>query len=167
MLIKFNLNNKDVQVDVNPKKRLLDVLREEFEMTSVKEGCGKGECGACTVFFEGKRVNSCLVPIFQAADKKVVTLEHVKSWEAYKILENSFIENGAVQCGFCIPGFIMSTVSLFNETDGKLNKPMIEEKLGGNICRCTGYSKIVDSIYSFADDNAFLMKIKEGFTNEK
>ncbi len=166
MLIKFNLNYKDVEIDVNPKKRLLDLLREDFLMLSIKEGCGKGECGACTVFFEGKRVNSCLIPAFQLNNKQVITLEKIKEWDAYKLLENSFIEKGAVQCGFCIPGFIMSTISLFNETSGNLTKNAIEEGLGGNICRCTGYSKIVEAIYSFTEDDNFAAKIKEGFSNE-
>ncbi|MFH0733969.1 MAG: (2Fe-2S)-binding protein [bacterium] len=166
MLIKFKLNYKDVKIDVNPKKRLLDILREDFLMLSVKEGCGKGECGACTVMFEGNRVNSCLIPAFQVENKHVITLEAVKEWEAYKLLENSFIENGAVQCGFCIPGFIMSTISLFNETSGNLTKVAIEEGLGGNICRCTGYSKIVDAIYNFSSDTNFFAKIKEGFDYE-
>ena len=166
MKIEFNLNNKEVSIDANPKTRLLDILRDNFNLTSVKEGCGKGECGACTVFLDGKRVNSCLIPAFQVQNKKVITLEHVKTWNSYKQLENSFLENGAVQCGFCIPGFIMSTISLFNESETALSKKSIEEGLGGNICRCTGYSKIVDAIYSFTENTDFISTINSEFKNE-
>ncbi len=166
MKIEFRLNNNEVSVDINPKTRLLDLLRDNFELTSIKEGCGKGECGACTVFLEGKRVNSCLVPAFQVIGKNVITLEYVKTWDSYKLLETSFLENGAVQCGFCIPGFIMSTISLFNESNEKLTKTSIEEGLGGNICRCTGYSKIVDAIYSFTENSNFICKLNSEFKNE-
>lgn len=159
MKIEFVLNNKEVSIDINPKTRLLDLLRDNFNLTSVKEGCGKGECGACTVFLDGRRVNSCLVPAFQVNGKRVITLEYVKTWESYRLLEKSFLEYGAVQCGFCIPGFIMSTISLFNETKERLTKKSIEEGLGGNICRCTGYSKIIEAIYSFSEDENFISKL--------
>ncbi|HPN39743.1 MAG TPA: (2Fe-2S)-binding protein [Melioribacteraceae bacterium] len=166
MKIEFTLNNKKVSITTNPKTRLLDLLRDEFELISIKEGCGKGECGACTVFLDGKRVNSCLIPSFQVNGKKVVTLEFVKTWDTYKMLENSFLEKGAVQCGFCIPGFIMSTISLFNESNELLTKTRIEEGLGGNICRCTGYSKIIDAIYAFSEDTNFISKLNSDFNYE-
>lgn len=167
MKINFTLNNENVYLDIEPKLRLLDVLRDKFNLISIKEGCGKGECGACTIFLDGKRVNSCLIPVFQVNGKDVKTLEYVKTWKSYKLLENSFLENGAVQCGFCFPGFIMSSLSLFNEKNGKLSKSEIEEGLGGNICRCTGYAKIVDSIYSFSEDKNFISLINFEFNNEK
>ncbi|HHF53486.1 MAG TPA: 2Fe-2S iron-sulfur cluster binding domain-containing protein, partial [candidate division WOR-3 bacterium] len=101
MKIRFVLNHKKVEIDVDPLKRLLDVLREDFALKGVKEGCGEGECGACAVLINGKLMNSCLVPVAQVDGKEVLTIEGYKNTKKYKIIEEAFLEAGAVQCGFC------------------------------------------------------------------
>ncbi len=129
----FQLNGKKVSVDTHPAKRLLDVLREECELTGTKEGCGEGECGACTVIIDGEAVCSCLVPVGQVAGAKVTTIEGVRH-----PLQKTFVTEGGAQCGICTPGMIMMALKL-----GR--KPTLEEiktGLAGNLCRCTGYSAI-------------------------
>jgi aerobic-type carbon monoxide dehydrogenase small subunit (CoxS/CutS family) len=148
--IAFTLNNEKVIVEVDPQWTLLHLLREVLEMTGTKEGCGYGECGACTVIIDGQAVNSCLYPVIEAEGRNIETIEGValKSGGLDPI-QNAFVDEGAVQCGFCTPGMIMSAKALL---DGK-QKPTedeIKESIEGNLCRCTGYVKIMDAIKSVA-----------------
>ena len=145
MKIEFILNNKKQIIDVNPTRRLLDILREDFKLSSVKEGCGEGECGACVVLMDGRAVNSCLVPAGNIVGKSIVTLEEFKHTARYKMIEKCFLEAGSVQCGFCTPGFVMATESLLNENPHPSEKE-IKEGLSGNLCRCTGYNMIFDGV---------------------
>ncbi len=140
--ISLNINDIIYNVDIREDDRLIDVLRDKLKLTGTKEGCGEGECGACSVIIDGDLVNSCLVLAFQAGGKKITTIEGVK--EEY--LKQAFIDIGAVQCGFCTPGMILSGKSIL---DKKISPSKQEIRIGisGNLCRCTGYNKIVDAIY--------------------
>ncbi|MCD6102794.1 MAG: (2Fe-2S)-binding protein [Thermotogae bacterium] len=141
MRIAFNLNGKNYHRDVSEEKRLLDFLREDMNMTSVKEGCGEGECGACTVIIDGKAVNSCLILAVEIDGHSVLTLEGLKN----DIIQQAFIDSGAIQCGFCTPGMIMSTKALLDSVKNPTEE-QIKTALEGNICRCTGYIKIIDAV---------------------
>lgn len=143
--IKFNLNYEDIVVDVEPDKRLVDFLRDDLGLTSVKEGCGEGECGACTVILDKKAVTSCTVLAPQVDGCSVITLEGLSKNGELDKLQESFIEAGAVQCGFCTPGMILSAKALMMENPN----PTIEEikrAMAGNLCRCTGYKKIIEAV---------------------
>jgi carbon-monoxide dehydrogenase small subunit len=136
--MRFTLNGRRVDVEAHPMKRLLDVLREDCGFTGTKEGCGEGECGACTVLVDGQPVNSCLVPFAHARGRTVVTIEGLRSHP----LQRSFVEEGGAQCGICTPGMIMAAVAL-----GR--RPALEKVrvgLAGNLCRCTGYAAIYRAI---------------------
>jgi aerobic carbon-monoxide dehydrogenase small subunit len=138
-IMRFVLNGKRTRVDAHPMKRLLDALREDCALTGTKEGCGEGECGACTVLVDGLPVNSCLVPLAQVAGARVTTIEGLRGSHA---LQRAFVDHGGAQCGICTPGMIMAAVAL-----GR--KPSMEDirvGLAGNLCRCTGYSAIYRSI---------------------
>lgn len=145
MKIEFILNGKKQKIEVDPAYRLIDLLREDFAMTSVKEGCGEGECGACIVLMNGKAVNSCLVPAGIIDGSKILTLEGFRNTKNYKIIEESFIEAGSVQCGFCTPGIVMSAEALLRENPNPTEEE-IKIALEGNLCRCTGYNMIVKGI---------------------
>jgi len=145
MKIDFIVNGKKVELDTNPTRRLLDVLREDLGLLGIKEGCGEGECGACAVLLDGKLVHSCLVPLANARGKEILTIEGLKNTEAYKIIQDAFLDAGSVQCGFCTPGFVMSTYALLkNNPDPK--EEDIKKAISGNLCRCTGYQMIIDAI---------------------
>ena len=142
--IKFTLNGKPVEVDVDPNIRALDFLRDVMGMTSVKEGCSEGECGACTIIVNGRNVHSCLMLAVELDGKDVWTLEGlVEKGETY--ISEAFVEAGAIQCGFCTPGFIISTKVLLDENPNPTDEE-IEKALEGNICRCTGYIKIKKAV---------------------
>ncbi len=145
MRIDFVLNNESVSIYVPGMTRLLDVLRDEFHLTGTKEGCGEGECGACTVIIDGKAVNSCLVPICQVQDAKVTTIEGLEKEGKLNRLLQAFYEKGAVQCGFCTPGILMSAYA-YLENSGDNDPQKIKEALAGNLCRCTGYKKIIEAV---------------------
>ncbi len=145
MKINFVLNEEKVEIDVNPMRRLLDVLREKFNLTGAKEGCGEGECGACTVLLEGKPTTSCLVNMINVKDKEVLTAENISKKPLGKLLVQCFDETNAVQCGFCFPGFLISSYH-YLKTDGEKNLEKIKKALAGNICRCSGYVKIFDAV---------------------
>ena len=161
MRSKFKVNSQSVEIDVHPKKRLLDILRDDFNLTGTKEGCGKGECGACTVLMNGRRVNSCLVPALQLDGARIVTIEGLEQWQSFSAIERAYIENGAVQCGFCISGFVMSTASLLTEVQFPVTQSEIKSALGGNLCRCTGYSKIIQAIQQLANQSEIVQQIRE------
>lgn len=143
--IKFILNGKNVVFKGNPLTRLLDVLRETFNLTGSKEGCSEGECGACSVLRNGKLVTSCLIPIGAVEGDSIITIEGLKDTKQGKCIVDSFAKGGAVQCGFCIPGMVMAAQALLLENP-KPSEQDIRVAISGNICRCTGYDLIVESI---------------------
>jgi carbon-monoxide dehydrogenase small subunit len=135
-------------MEVRPGETLLHVLRERLRLTGTKEGCGKGECGACTVLLDGKPVNSCLVLAFEVDGREVVTIEGLGRGELHP-LQRAFVEHGAVQCGFCTPGLILAAKALLDE-DPDPDEAAIRRGIAGNLCRCTGYVKVVDAIRAAA-----------------
>lgn len=145
-VISFKLNGEDVEAEVEPHWNLLHLLREAFELTGAKEGCGKGECGACTVIVDGKAINSCLFPVMEVEGCEVTTIEGLVTLNGnLHPIQESFVANGAVQCGFCTPGMIISAHGLLKEKPD----PTIDDiKIGisGNLCRCTGYIQIIEAI---------------------
>jgi carbon-monoxide dehydrogenase small subunit len=142
----FTLNGDQMKVEVDPQWTLLYLLREVLELTGTKEGCGYGECGACTVIVDGQAVNSCLYPVMEAEGKTVTTIEGIISKDGrLHPLQEAFVNEGAVQCGFCTPGMIMSAKALLDEKE-KPTEDDIKESIEGNLCRCTGYVKILDAI---------------------
>ncbi len=143
--ISLNLNYEDVTVEIDPNKRLLDMLREDFKLTSVKEGCSEGECGACTVIVDGKAVTSCIALAPQVDGCSVITLEGLSKNGELDKLQQSFIDAGAVQCGFCTPGMILSAKALLMKNPNPA-KEEIKKAMSGNICRCTGYKKIIEAV---------------------
>jgi len=145
MRIEFRLNGVMVTVDTEPGRPLLRLLKEDFGIVSVKEGCGRGECGTCTVLLDGRPVTSCMVATLQVAGREVVTLEGLEADDTAERIKEAFIESGAVQCGFCTPGFIISAYSLLRENVSP-NREEVRQALAGNLCRCTGYTKIVDAV---------------------
>jgi carbon-monoxide dehydrogenase small subunit len=130
---------------VNPTRRLLDVLREDLGLTGSKEGCGEGECGACVVLVDGRTVNSCILAVGAVEGSEIETIEGVRESASGAAIVESFAEHGAVQCGFCIPGMIVSAEYLLRTT-GRLSDAEIREGIAGNLCRCTGYDRIVEAI---------------------
>ncbi len=145
MKISFTLNNVSKIIDVPGSKRLLDILREDLELTGTKEGCGKGECGACSVLFDGKVVNSCIILACQIHGHEIITIEGLKKNGELDFLQQAFIDAGAVQCGFCIPGMIMAAKALLIENSSP-SEEEIKRGLSGNLCRCTGYKKIIEAV---------------------
>jgi carbon-monoxide dehydrogenase small subunit len=144
-MIDFVLNGRPVSVDCDPSARLLDVLRNEFLLTGVKEGCGEGECGACSVLLNGRLANSCLVAIGSVKGQGVVTIEGFRDTDRYELLERAFADAGAVQCGFCTPGMVMAAEALLSHNPHPTEAD-IREAISGNLCRCTGYNMIVEAI---------------------
>jgi len=148
--IIFTLNGEAVNVEVDVQWTLLYLLREVLEMTGTKEGCGYGECGACTVIIDGQAINSCLYPVMEAEGKTITTIEGLASKDGQlHPLQTAFINDGAVQCGFCTPGMIMSAKALLDAKD-KPTEEEIKDAVAGNLCRCTGYVKIIDAIKTVA-----------------
>jgi len=143
--ITFQLNGFTREVLVNPNQTLVRMLREDLGLTGTKNGCGEGDCGSCTVLLDGEPVNSRLVLAAQVDGHKITTIEGVADGDKLHPLQTSFIENGAIQCGFCSPGMIMSGKFLLDHTPNP-NEAEIRAGLSGNLCRCTGYNKIVDAI---------------------
>lgn len=154
--IHLYVNGEEVYVEVAPNKTLLWLLREELELTGTKEGCGAGECGACTVILNGKAVNSCMVMALEAAEGQVMTIEGESKDGKLSKLQESFIDHNGLQCGFCTPGMVMSARALLNEKPHP-NREEIKEAMQGNLCRCTGYESIIESIEAAS---------KEGEKNE-
>jgi aerobic-type carbon monoxide dehydrogenase small subunit (CoxS/CutS family) len=143
--VSFILNDESVSVEVDPRKRLLDMLREDFLLTGVKEGCSVGECGACTVLIDGKAVTSCLVLAPQVNGHRVTTIEGLQKNGELHPLQEAFTESGAVQCGFCTPGMILAAKALLDENPSPTREE-IKTAISGNLCRCTGYEKIIKAI---------------------
>jgi carbon-monoxide dehydrogenase small subunit len=149
MRLLLDVNGMVHELDVRPTARLIDVLRLQLGLTGVKEGCSEGECGACTVIVDGKAVNSCLVLAVQTRGKKVLTVEGLAGDEGIDALQRAFIEHGAVQCGYCTPGMLMSAKALLM-ADPAPSEPAIRVALAGNLCRCTGYAAIIAAVKAAA-----------------
>jgi len=149
--ISFTLNHEKVEHEVEPNKTLLKMLREDFDLTGAKEGCGQGECGACTVLLDGKPVNSCLVLAVDADGRDILTIEGLANGNQLDKLQASFIKHGALQCGYCTPGMIMAAKGLLNENPHPTEEE-IKKAISGNLCRCTGYKKIVEAIMAVAEE---------------
>lgn len=144
--IRFQLNGEEIIYTGNPLRRLLDVLRDDYNLTGTKEGCGEGECGACSVVKDGKLVTSCIIPVGACNGCEILTVEGIRDTEKGRCIIEAFAEGGAVQCGFCIPGMVMAAYCLLNENPNPTEEE-IRLGISGNICRCTGYDLIVESIH--------------------
>ncbi len=154
-MIEFELNGEKVQVDSDPSARLLDILRNEFGLLGPKEGCGEGECGACAVIINGRLINSCLVALGSLSGSKIMTIEGYRETDRYQLLERTFADAGAVQCGFCTPGMIMAAEALLSHNSNPTVED-IREAISGNLCRCTGYNMIIAAIKMAADQGVGL-----------
>jgi len=145
MTFRFTVNGAPVEVAVAGTRRLLDVLREDLGLTGTKEGCGEGECGACSVLLDGAVVDACLVPVSQAAGTEVRTVEGLAAPGTLSILQQAFLETGGAQCGICTPGMLMAGQA-FLDSGAEPAEDAIREAIAGNLCRCTGYTKIIEAI---------------------
>jgi carbon-monoxide dehydrogenase small subunit len=143
--MRFILNGRPVSVDAPGSRRLLDVLREDLGLTGTKEGCGEGECGACSVLIDGLVVNSCLVAAGQAEGCEVVTVEGLAAGDELSPLQRAFVERGAAQCGICTPGMLLAAHALLQENP-RPSADDVRVGLAGNLCRCTGYTKIIEAV---------------------
>jgi len=150
MLLSLTVNGIRHEIDVPPALRLIDLLRDELGLTGTKEGCGEGECGSCTVLLDGRAVCSCLMLAVQARDREVTTIEGLAQDGDLDVLQRMFVEHGAVQCGYCTPGMIMSAKALLNE-DPHPTEAQIRSALAGNLCRCTGYTTIIEAVSAAAE----------------
>lgn len=144
-IVEFTVNNETRRLEVFPMARLLDVLREQLQLTGVKEGCGEGECGACTVIVDGQIVNSCLVPVAQVNGCEMTTIEGIGQGDQLHAVQQAFIDHGGAQCGICTPGMVLAAVDLLNRNP-EPSENDIRNGLAGNLCRCTGYMKIFESV---------------------
>ena len=145
--IKFILNGDEVETCIEDNMMLLDLLRNNFQLTGAKEGCGQGECGACTVLVDGLNIDSCLYPAIEIEGKEVLTIEGLLNNGELSEVQKAFLENGGVQCGVCTPGMVMSTKAFLEDTKNRsFTEEDIKRALAGNLCRCTGYVQIVESV---------------------
>ncbi len=145
MKITFRLNGTETRVDVPADRRVVDLLREDLGLTGTKESCAAGDCGACTVLVDGESRLSCLMLAAQLEGRELTTIEGIESEQGLHAVQDAFVEHGAVQCGFCIPGMVLAAVD-FLRRNPRPSRSQIREGLAGNLCRCTGYQKIVDAV---------------------
>lgn len=144
--VRFRVNGQDAAVRAHPMARLLDVLRNDLGLTGTKEGCGEGECGACSVLIDGELVNSCLTPLLQADGTEITTIEGVAGRaESLHAVQRAFIEHGGAQCGICTPGMVLASISLLDRRPDPTDED-IRTGLAGNLCRCTGYMRIFEAV---------------------
>jgi len=148
--VSLAVNGEEVRISVSPLATLLDILRDDLELTGTKYGCGEGECGACTVLLDGKAVNSCLVLALDCQGSEVLTIEGLRTNGKLHPIQQAFVKHGAVQCGFCSPGMIMAAYALLDANPSP-SEDDVRRGLEGNLCRCTGYRKIIDAVLSLAD----------------
>ncbi len=141
----FWINEKRLEAEIDPAMRLLDVIRNVFGLTGTKEGCGEGECGACTVIIDGKNVNACLLTAGQAEERRITTIEGISQDHELSRIQQAFVNVGAVQCGYCTPGMILSAKVLLDKSPSPTESE-IRTALSGNLCRCTGYVKIIKAV---------------------
>ena len=154
MSFAFTVNGGPVEVEASGSRRLRDVLREDLALTGTKEGCGEGECGACSVLLDGAVVDACLVPVSQAQGASVRTVEGLATDGRLDTLQAAFLETGGAQCGICTPGMLMAGVA-FLSSGAEASDENIREAIAGNLCRCTGYTKIVEAIALAAERGAY------------
>jgi len=147
--VKLTVNGTSYELSVQPWEALVEVIRDNLGLTGTKEGCGLGECGACTVIMDGKTVNSCLVLAVEADGKQITTIEGLADGDKLHPIQEAFVEHGGLQCGFCTPGMIMSAKALLDENPNPTEEE-IRRGIAGNLCRCTGYTKIIESIKATA-----------------
>ena len=145
--ITLTVNGEVYQISVKPNTILLDVLRDELDLTGTKRGCDTGDCGVCTVIMDGKTVNACLVLAMKADGRNIDTIEGIANGNKLDPIQEAFVEKGAVQCGFCTPGMVLSTKALLDKNP-QPTKLEIKTGISGNLCRCTGYTKIIEAIQS-------------------
>jgi len=143
--IRVNVNGDDYEAEVDPRKTLLQYLRDDLDLTGTKEGCNEGDCGACSIILNNKVVNSCLVLAVEADNAVIETIEGVKTGEELHPIQQAFVDSGAVQCGFCTPGMVVTTKAMLQEMPNSSTEE-VKEYLAGNLCRCTGYVKILDAV---------------------
>jgi carbon-monoxide dehydrogenase small subunit len=148
--LQMNLNGKDIQIEIKAWQTLAEVLREGFGLTGTKIGCEEGECGACTVLVDGQPVNSCIYPALKAAGRTVLTIEGLADGDELHPLQAAFVEHGAIQCGYCTPGILLTAVALLQSNPHPTDAE-IRRAISGNLCRCTGYLKIIRAIQAVAD----------------
>jgi aerobic carbon-monoxide dehydrogenase small subunit len=151
VLVQCRVNGRSVILEAHPMARLLDVLREQLRLTGTKEGCGEGECGACSVMMDGALVNSCLVPLLHAEGAEILTIEGVAG-EHLHPMQQAFLAHGGAQCGICTPGMVLAAMNLLARHP-KPTESEIREGLAGNLCRCTGYTKILESILAASSES--------------
>ncbi len=149
--IRLIVNGKSYKISIPPWRTLLEVIREDLKLTGTKEGCGLGECGACTVIMDGRTVNSCLVLAAEADGEQITTIEGLTDGDKLHPIQQAFVDHGGLQCGFCTPGMIMSAKALLDEKPTP-TEDEIKRGIAGNLCRCTGYTKIIESIKAAAKD---------------
>ena len=152
-LISLTVNGKVYEVAVKPNQTLVDFLRGELDLIGTKKGCEVGDCGSCTVLMDGRPVNSCLVLVVQANGRKIQTIEGLEGPQGLHPIQKAFVDKGAIQCGFCTPGMILTAKSLL-ENNPRPDREEIRKAISGNLCRCTGYQKIVDAIEAASEDMA-------------
>ena len=148
-LINITVNQKKYELAVEVNMTLADMLREELKMTGTKKGCGLGECGACTVILDGKTVSSCLVLAVEADNREITTIEGIETEKGLHPIQQAFVDHGAIQCGFCTPGMVLSSKALLDKNPHP-DEQDIRKAISGNLCRCTGYQKIVEAVQSVA-----------------
>lgn len=150
-IVKFIVNGRSYEIPIEPQMTLVEVLRDKLDITGTKISCGAGECGACTVLIEGKPVLSCLTLAITAREKNILTIEGLAKGNDLHPIQKAFIDNGAIQCGFCTPGMILTTKALLDENSNPTRRE-VRKALAGNLCRCTGYVKIVDAVLAAAEE---------------
>ena len=148
--ITFRLNRKEIQIEAAPDRRVSDVLREDLGLTGTKESCGAGDCGACTILVDGESRLSCLMLAAQIQGHEITTIEGLAKDQRVHVLQKTFVEHGAIQCGFCTPGIVLASLDLLKRNPNP-TRAQIREGLVGNLCRCTGYQKIVDAVQAAAE----------------
>jgi len=151
--VLFRLNGEEIALDAPPDRRVVDLLREDLRLTGTKESCGAGDCGACTILVDGESRLSCLMLAAQLQGRSITTIEGLARPEGLHPVQSAFVEHGAVQCGFCIPGMVLASVDLLKRNPAP-SRTEIRMGIAGNLCRCTGYKKIVDGVEAAAGDGS-------------